>query len=46
MMTSSFTDHNVTYSSRNYTSLVEEEDHLGPKGYIYIYWVVKHIVDK
>ena len=45
-ITNSFTDHNVTYSYRNYTSLVEEEDHLGPKGYIYIYWVVKYIGDK
>ena len=45
-ITNSSTENNVNYSSRNYTSLVEEEDHLGPKGCIYIYWVVKHIGDK
>ena len=42
MMTYS-TDHTVTYYSWSYTSLVEEEYHLGPKGYPC--WVMKPIVD-
>ena len=32
MMTASSTDHTVTSSSWSYTSLAEEEDHLGLKG--------------
>ena len=44
MMTAYYNDHTVTSSSWSYTSLVDEEDHLGPKGYSC--WVVKPIGDK
>ena len=44
MITSSSTDHTMTSSSCSYTYLMEEEDHLVPKGYPC--WMVKPIGDK
>ena len=41
IMTASSDEHTVTSSSRSYTSLVEEEYHLGQK--VYPYWLVKPI---
>ena len=41
MMTAYSTDNTVTSSSWSYTYLVEDEDHLGPKGYPC--WEVKTI---
>ena len=44
MMTASSTDHTVTSFSWSYTSLVEKENNLVPKGYPC--WMVKPIGDK